>query len=119
MLDVNFIRKNQTLIEHSAREKGYQIDISSLLELDDKRKNLLQQVESLRQQRNQLSAKMKGGKPSAELLEQAKTVKTQLAKVEPELSEVEANLTNQLKQVPNIIFDDVPLGSCRCKVLLP
>lgn len=114
MLDINFIRNNQALVEKSIREKGYKINLADLLKLDDQRKQLLQTADNLRQQRNELSSQMKGGKPSAELLEQAKNVKAQLAEVEPELNAAEDKLTAMLKQVPNIIFDDVPLGGEEC-----
>lgn len=116
MLDINFIRQNQPLLERSAREKGYSVDISALLKLDDQRKQLLRQVDELRQQRNRLSSQMKGGKPAPEILAQAKTVKTDLAQLEPQLTEVEVDLAQKLKQVPNIIFDDVPLGGEECSV---
>ena len=36
MLDVKFIRENLELVEKSAKEKGYKINITELLELDDK-----------------------------------------------------------------------------------
>lgn len=110
MLDINFIRKNQALVEKSTREKGYKVSIKELLEIDDQRRALLQDIEALRRQRNELSAQMKNGKPSDELLEQAKAVKSKLADEEPKLTECEQKLSGLLKQVPNIIFDDVPLG---------
>lgn len=116
MLDINFIRKNQALVEKSAREKGYQVDIPALLTLDDQRKTVLQTVEELRQRRNELSSRMKGGKPDPELIAQAKEVKEQLATLEPQLSEIETQLADGLKKVPNIIFDDVPLGGEECSV---
>lgn len=114
MLDVNFIRQNQALVEHSAREKGYSVNISELISLDDKRREILQVVDGLRQQRNELSGQMKGGKPAPELLEKAKAVKQELAEVEPGLDEIEQQITELLKQVPNVILDDVPLGGEEC-----
>lgn len=110
MLDVNFIRQNQALVEKSTREKGYNVNISDLLALDDKRKSLLQSVDELRRQRNEIASRMKGGKPSAELIAEGKAIKDQLAVKEPELSKIESELNTLLKSVPNIIFDDVPLG---------
>ncbi len=110
MLDVNFIRQNQALVEKSTREKGYDVNISDLLDLDDKRKSLLQSVDELRRQRNEIASRMKGGKPSAELIAEGKAIKDQLAAKEPELSKIESELNTLLKSVPNIIFDDVPLG---------
>lgn len=116
MLSINFIRENQALVEKSVREKGYSVDIPALLALDDRRRTLLQSVESLRQDKNTLSAQMKGGKPDPELIEKSKAIKGQLADEEPKLDALEKELNTQLKQVPNIIFDDVPLGGEECSV---
>lgn len=116
MLDINFIRNNQELVEKSAREKGYQVDISKLLELDDKRKQTLQTVDELRRKRNEIATQMKGGKPNDDLIEAGKQIKEQLSKIEPELAELDRSLISELKQVPNIILDDVPLGGEECSV---
>lgn len=116
MLSINFIRENQALVEKSVREKGYSVDIPALLALDDQRRTLLQSVESLRQDKNTLSAQMKGGKPDPELIEKSKAIKGQLADEEPKLDALEKELNVKLKQVPNIIFDDVPLGGEECSV---
>lgn len=116
MLDINFIRKNQALVEKSAREKGYDVSILDLLEIDDQRKDLLQEVENLRRERNEIASQMKNGKPSEELITQGKEIKAKLAAVEPELDEIETKLNNILKRVPNIIFDDVPLGGEECSI---
>ena len=110
MLDINFIRQNQDLVKHSTSAKGYDVDIDELLQLDDKRRELLQEVEDLRRKRNEITAKMKNGKPSPELIDAGKELKAKLAKKEPKLNEIETQLDNLLKRVPNIIFDDVPLG---------
>lgn len=110
MLDINFIRENQALVEKSIREKGYQTDLSKLLELDQQRRKLLQEVDKLRRDRNEISAQMKNGKPDSDLIVKAKEIKAQLVKQEPSLDAIEKELNDGLKQVPNIIFDDVPLG---------
>ena len=116
MLDVKFIRENLDLVEKSTREKGYKIDIKEVLKIDDERKELLTEVEKLRQKRNEIASKMKGGKPAPELIEEGKAIKAELAKIESDLSEVEGRLNSVLKAVPNVIFDDVPLGGEECSV---
>ncbi len=116
MLDINFIRANQKLVEKSAKEKGYSVNISNLLQLDDERREILQKVEKLRQTRNEVATKMKNGKPDAELIAEGKKIKTELAEIEPQLDEIEAKIEQELKNVPNIIFDDVPLGGEECSV---
>ena len=110
MLDVKFVRENLELVEKSTKEKGYKINVKEALELDDKRRGILTKVEELRRERNETAAKMKGGKPSKELIEKGKKIKEDLAVFEKELTEIEERLNNVLKTIPNIIFDDVPLG---------
>ncbi len=116
MLDVKFIRENLDLVEKSAKEKGYKINIKDFLTLDDKRKKELTKVEDLRRQRNEIAAKMKGGKPSPDLIAEGKKVKEDLAGLEEDLEKVENEYKATLKAIPNIIFDDVPLGGEECSV---
>ena len=111
MLDINFIRNNKELVEHSIKEKMYKnVNLDEILTLDDKRKALLQQVEALRKERNDNTAKMKNGKPSDELIAKGKEIKEKLSTLEADLSNFEKELNTKLKTVPNVIFDDVPLG---------
>ena len=114
MLDVKFIRENLALVQKSTKEKGYKIDVNDVLKLDDERKMLLSDVEALRAKRNEIAGKMKGGKPAPELIKEGKEIKDKLATEESKLSEAEAKLNALLKTVPNIIFDDVPLGGEEC-----
>lgn len=116
MLDVKFIRENLELVEKSTKEKGYRINVKEVLELDDKRKAVLAEAEGVRARRNEIAGKMKGGKPAPELIAEGKKIKEELAKVEAELSGVEGELDAKLKAVPNVIFDDVPLGGEECSV---
>jgi len=111
MLDINFIRNNRELVEHSAKEKGYKnIDIEKLLSTDDERKEILRDVETLRKERNDIAAKMKGGKPTLELISQGKAVKEKLAQKEERLTKLETEVKAQNKAIPNVILEDVPLG---------
>ena len=111
MLDINFIRNNKELVEHSIKEKMYKnVNLDEILALDDQRKVLLQQVEALRKERNDNTAKMKNGKPSDELIAKGKEIKEKLSTLEADLSNFEKELNTKLKTVPNVIFDDVPLG---------
>lgn len=111
MLDINFIRNNKELVEHSIKEKIYKnVNLDEILALDDQRKALLQQVEAFRKERNDNTAKMKNGKPSEELITKGKEIKEKLSTLEADLSNFEKELNLKLKTVPNVIFDDVPLG---------
>ena len=111
MLDINFIRNNKELVEKSAKEKNYKgVKIDEVIKLDDERKAILQDVEALRKERNETAAKMKGGKPTPELIAKGKEIKDKLAVEEVKLTELETKVKDALKTIPNIILDDVPLG---------
>ena len=116
MLETRFIRENLELVEKSAREKGYKIDVKEILELDDKRKTMLTEIEALRARRNEIASRMKGGKPSAELIAEGRAIKEELAEREVELDKIEKMCYNKVKGIPNVIFDDVPLGGEECSV---
>ena len=116
MLDIKFIRENLELVEKSTKEKGYKTDIKEILKLDDERKAVLAEAEALRARRNEIAGQMKGGKPSDELIAEGKKIKEELSEVEGRLAKIEGELTTGLKAVPNVIFDDVPLGGEECSV---
>lgn len=110
MLDIRFIRENAEKVQESAKQKGYNVAINELLELDDSRRELQQQVDTLRTRRNEISSQMKGGKPEQNLIDEGKQIKIALAEREEYLKNAELECTEVLKKVPNVIFDDVPLG---------
>ncbi|CAN5636772.1 serine--tRNA ligase [soil metagenome] len=113
MLDIQFIRENKDTVAEKSRQKGYEVDLDTLLERDAQRLDLLQTVENLRRQRNENTQiiKQAGGKPDQELIDKGKQIKVELAKREDMLQETEVEWLNLLKKVPNMPLDDVPVGS--------
>lgn len=111
MLDIRYIREHADRVQESAKNKGYNdVSIARLLDTDEQRRQLQQQVDELRTRRNEIAGQMKGGKPAPELIEQGRALKEELAKLESDLRDVEAAFQAQMDAVPNITLDDVPLG---------
>ncbi len=111
MLDIRFIRDNPDRVQEVARQKGYKdVDIKALLEADDSRRQLQQRVDELRTKRNEIAAKMKGGKPDQALVDEGRQIKLELTKQEEHLGSLEAEYLDLLKRVPNMPYDDVPVG---------
>lgn len=111
MLDIRYIREHADRVQESAKNKGYNdVSIARLLDTDEQRRQLQQQVDELRTRRNEIAGQMKGGKPAPELIEQGRALKEELAKLESNLRDVEAAFQAQMDAVPNITLDDVPLG---------
>jgi seryl-tRNA synthetase len=110
MLDVKFVRENVQIVQEACKNKGIKIDVNSVLTLEKKYKEVLQNVEELRKEKNILADKNKGQRPSEEDIAQGKKVKDELAKIEAELSEAEKNYLTEFKKIPNIPTKDVPIG---------
>lgn len=110
MLTIKYIRDHAELVQRSADAKGYQVDVTETLHLDQESRELGRQIDDLRAQRNSVAAQMKNGKPAPELIEQGKELKAQLAELEERHKVLTAKLTAGIDRLPNIIFDDVPLG---------
>ena len=57
MLDIKFIRKNKKDVEESIKERRVDVDLKRLLDLDDKRLDLIKTTENLRHLRKQAAEK--------------------------------------------------------------
>ncbi len=111
MLDIQFIRENRELVAEKSKQKLADVDIDQLLGFDDKRRELLAAIEPLRQERNVLADKAKGGQPQPADIERGRELKNQIADLEHQLSSVELEFYDLLKKVPNMPTDDTPVGA--------
>ena len=110
MIDIRLVRENPELVAQNAKNKGYDIDVNKIVALDDERRNLQKQVDELREKRNQNADKMKGGKPDPALIDEGKQIKVELAEREKYLTETEDKFSELFERLPNIVFEDVPVG---------
>ena len=113
MLDIKFIRENKDLIFEASRKKRIKFDVGELLKIDDKRKELLGEVEKKRAEQNEVSGRLpqlKDDGQKAELIRQMKTLKDSLQKEEEDLKEVMKNWQTFMLSVPNIPDVSVPEG---------
>lgn len=111
MLDIQFIRENPEHVQEKSKQKGYDVDVQQLLGFDAKRRELLQQVDDLRRQRNEIAESMKGQRPSDEQVAKGREIKEQLAELEHQLGAIEQEFLVLLKQVPNMPLEGVPVGA--------
>lgn len=102
MLDIKFIREQSDLVRSAVlKKRGDVKKVDEALTLDEQRRSLLVQIETLRGQKNQI------GKDN---IEQGKKVKEELKNLEPQLKEVDEKLSLVMRQIPNIPLVDVPEG---------
>ena len=101
MLDIKFIRENSKKVKEGCQKKQVKVDIDHLLELDEQRRKFIQEIETLKSEKNKL------GKDE---IEKAKKIKKEIKKIEPKLGKVEKEFKKLMKQVPNLPLDEVPEG---------
>lgn len=113
MLDIKFIRENTERVKQNTLDKGYKnVDIDRVIELDQERKALGQEIDSLRSRRNEIANSMKiaKSKPSSELIAEGKELKEKISALEDKYRHIDQDFITILKSIPNILQDDVPIG---------
>ncbi|MEK7567577.1 MAG: serine--tRNA ligase [Patescibacteria group bacterium] len=114
MLDIKFIRENKDLIDLAAKKKLIKFDVSKLIEVDDKRRETLQLVESKRAEQNNTAGAVaieKDLNKRGQLISESKLVKEELQKEEESLKEIMKEWQLLMLQVPNIPDMSVPDGA--------
>jgi len=104
MLDIKFIRENPDKVKQGCQKKQADVDIDKLLEIDKKRRELLQEIEGLKAEQKKVS-----GKDQSQI-EKAKELKSKIKEIEPELSKIEEEFNKLMRQIPNVPLDDVIEG---------
>lgn len=109
MLDVKFIRENPQVVKKAAKDKGITVDIDHVLEIDAKYRELSQEVQKLREERNRINKDPSWGK-DGRLIPAAAWLKKEHEEKENALRAVEEELTEWLYKIPNIPKNDVNVG---------
>ena len=119
MLDIKFVRNNPEVVKQNIKNK-FQDDklplVDEVIELDQRNREIKQEVEALRADKNQISKQIgacmaQGKKKEAEELK--KKVQENAERVEAlskEEKEVEAKIKQNMMIIPNIIDPSVPIG---------
>lgn len=102
MLDINYIRENVEKVKKATQDKGFDSGVvERLLKVDEERRKIIQEVESLRARRNKLTK---------EDIEEGKKLKVELKEKEESLDQVSIDFQELIHQVPNPAADDVKIG---------
>jgi seryl-tRNA synthetase len=113
MLDIDFIRDNQKLLERAAEIKHIDFDIDELIAVDDKRRELKSAVDNKREKQNNLSDKIAQTESESErenLIQKSREIKEGLQEQEDELKETKEKWQELMMAVPNIPDMSVPAG---------
>jgi len=114
MLAIKWIRDNVDAVRSFLENRGADVELERILALDDRRREVLQELESLRNRRNEISKqvgqlKRQGGDASHLVVEMG-GVGERVKELEGSLREVEPTLNDLLLRVPNAPHASVPVG---------
>lgn len=115
MLDIRRIRNDLAEIKRLMSKRGEaDFDLDKAIELDDKRRELLQEVEALKSESNTSSKLIpvykKEGKDTKELMDKLKDLSDKIKALDVKVKEVEGELKDLLLGIPNVPHEDVPQG---------
>ena len=115
MLDIKRIKRDLEEIKPLMAKRGEKdFSFEEVIELDDKRIELLQEVEALKNEQNADSKLIpqykKEGKNTVELMARLKELSEQIKNLDDKVKEVEEDLFQKLLRIPNVPHPDVPTG---------
>ncbi|PKN39459.1 MAG: serine--tRNA ligase [Deltaproteobacteria bacterium HGW-Deltaproteobacteria-2] len=114
MLDIKYLRQNIDLVRKKMDERGQNIDFDRFLGLDAKRRDILQAVETLRNERNSVSKQVgelkKKKEDASALIGKMGDVSTKIKEYDESLKVTEEELNSFVMIVPNIQHESVPQG---------
>jgi seryl-tRNA synthetase len=104
VLDVRAIREDPEPFRKALARRGVAEAIDQILGLDERRRSLTAEVESLRAEQNRASKQIgkAGGDERQALIDRVAGVSARIKEIEPELASVEADLTGLLARTPNV-----------------
>lgn len=115
MLDPKVLREKPEVVKESLTRRGSTFDLDKLIRLDEKRRDLIRQVEAMKSEKNTTSdsiAKLrKAGTDAKEKIEQLRDLGKRIEVLEQELKTVESDWELLSLEIPNVPHSSVPVGS--------
>jgi seryl-tRNA synthetase len=113
MLDIRFVRENAELVKAAAKKKRMNVDVDAVLEVDRRRRELVQKLEADRAESNRVSKSIGALPPEQRgaAAEQAKQLKERLKSLEEQGAALDAELRAGLLRLPQVPSPEVPDGA--------
>lgn len=114
MLDMKVIRGETERVKAALARRKEEIDIDAVIALDDRRRAILYEVESLKAKQNEASKKIPGMKKAGEdvapVFAEMKAISEKVKELDEQVKDVETQIYEAMLRIPNIPNDDVPDG---------
>lgn len=114
MLDIKRIRNNPEEIVEALKKRRGEYPIQKLLDIDEKRREVIQKVESMKAEQNKLSKQVpqmkKNGEDTTELFKNLKKLSDDIKALDDDLKDIDDEIREYLMEIPNTPNKDVPVG---------
>lgn len=114
MLDIKLLRNNFEEVEKALATRNEDFDLSKFKSMDEKRRELLAEVEQLKNQQNVTSKKIpqlkKAGEDVTAVMEEMKKLSERIKGLDAQVNAVDAELNAYMLTIPNIPNPTVPAG---------
>ena len=114
MLDIKLIRETPELVRAGLQSRHSPVDISAVLELDERRRAAITEGVRLKSERNTVSKKIgelkKAGQDTSEIQRQTREMGEQIAALDAQVREIEEAQGKLLLAIPNLPHASVPIG---------
>lgn len=114
MLDIKLIRENPDFFRTETAKKGSQISIDDVLGIDEKRRTIQNEVESLKAIRNTASRKIgdlkKSGQNADEAVAEMRAVGEKISALDEQVRQLDQEQRQLLLHIPNVPHESVPEG---------
>lgn len=114
MLDIKRIRNNPEEIIEALKKRRGEYPIQKLLDTDEKRREVIQKVESMKAEQNKLSKQVpqmkKNGEDTTELFKNLKKLSDDIKSLDDDLKNIDEEIREYLMEIPNTPNKDVPVG---------
>lgn len=114
MLDIQKIRDNPEQVQKAVNNKKCAVDISNIINLDSRRRDIIKEAENLKNVRNmrsqEISALKKQKKDAQALIDEMKQVSDKIKSLDIELDNTEKEIHQFMSRIPNMVHSSVPHG---------
>ena len=114
MLDLKFIRENIDLVRQNVQNKNESANVDVILEIDEQRRKIIQEVEKLKNFRNVVTKEIadlkKSGANADDKIAEMKGVSDKIKELDEDLRKTEEELNLIVTRIPNMAHETVPVG---------
>src|SRR6266478_3871491 len=113
MLDPTFIRENLAAVKVNCANRNVRADVDRVVQLDDERRRLINETQTLQQRQNEISKlipKEKDKDKKQTLIQEGRELREKVATLETRTREIETDLRALLLTIPNMTHPDAPVG---------